>query len=401
MKCKNFFILMALVFFIFCCYCSKKGDECASPKVETIDGIPHVYNNKEPLKGELTLELEKLMEIDSLVIDKSQPPSISQFNHYKDRIYFFDANQFKIFIFDAGGKLLNQLEIKGQGPGEIERVTQFVLGAHNNDLWIPAETKVIRYDRDGKFLEEFKFQKTYRQMFINDENSFIGKYFINQNDLDKSKRSKLLCFMFNREEQILTKYFEGEGLGGLEVIGQHPNGRRMRVVFVMQNIVPDVVFEVDRDRQLIYIAKTAEYVVSVKTLKGDLQRVIHKVHPNRLLSEEDRKEIVGQQLFGQPDEIKKLMASNLPAQFCAILTVRALPNGYFMVHQITGASTFNIDIFDAEGRYIYRLKYPGKKEIPWMLIYPGEGSLGMVEQAGDRDIYCEYKIKNLTEIFGR
>lgn len=157
--------------------------------------------------------------------------------------------------------------------------------------------------------------------------------------------------MFNREEQILTKYFESEGIGGLEVKGQGPRGQRVKVVFVNSRIIPDLVYGVDRDRQLIYMARTAEYVVSVKTLKGELQRVIYKVHTNQLLNEEDRKEIVEQQLFRQPDEIKKLMASNLPAQFCAIQGVRALPNGYFMVFQITGASTYNIDIFDAEGRY--------------------------------------------------
>lgn len=36
-----------------------------------------------------------------------------------------------------------------------------------------------------------------------------------------------------------------------------------------------------------------------------------------------------------------------------------------------------------------------------MRIYPEQGGLGMVEQVDDRDIYREYKIKNLTEIFGR
>lgn len=396
MKNNNFFVLLLIVFFMFCA-CSEKGGEASKIKIENIDGIPHVYNPGKPLKGEVTIALEKVFEIDSVEIDRVQPPSFSQFTHYGDRIYLFDAPQFKIFIFNTSGKLLKQLPIKGQGPGEIERITQFLLVPHDNDLWIPAGTKIIRYDRDGKFLDEIKFKKLFRSISIIDENSFIGQYLVS--NPDEIKQRQLFCVMFNREEKILANYLEGEGLGELPVIGRNPNGQLVKVVFIMPSIVPDIAYGLDTERQFVYLAKTSEYVISVKNLKGKLQRVIHREHTNKLLTEQDRKEIIDLQLYRQPDMIKKLMAENLPASFCAILNLRPLPRGYFVVNRITGPRTYENDIFDPEGRYIYRLKFPGKEEPPVIRFY-SEGLIGMVESIDERDVYREYRIKNLTEIFG-
>lgn len=404
----NTLLILTVLFFLVFCSCSKnaaegKGGvkgEAGKIKTATIDGIPHVYNPGKPLKGELTLELEQLLEIDSLKIDRAQPPSFSEFNRSGDRIYLFDMPQFKIFIFDDKGKPLDMFPIKGQGPGEIERVTQNILVPRNNDLWVSSDSKVMRYNRDGKFLDEIKFQKQYREVSIIDENCFIGQYFVlNQKETDEMKKRKLFCAMFDRDEKVLVNYLEGEGLGGLPVIGRGPGGQLVKVVFVMPSIVPDIVYGLDQAGRLIYLCKNMDYVVFLKNLKGEMLRVIHREHQNKLLGKEDRKEVVDLQLFGQPPEFKNMLAENLPAHFCAILGLNPLPRGYLAVYLTAGPQKYDIDIFDPDGRYIYRLKFPAGIESPPLRFYPG-GIIGIVQTIEDRDIYREYRVKNLTEIFG-
>jgi len=410
MKNNIFLVITVVALFIFCSCTEKKGQnentgkpdkETGNIKVETIDGIPHVYNGRTPLKGEVTLELEKLFEIDSLEIDKTQPPSFSQFTHSGDRIYLLDRIPVEIYIFDTSGNLQKKFKIKGQGPGEITRVTQFALWPLKNDLLILSDGKAIRFDNDGKVLDEIKFEKRYRGMGMLNENNFIGRYLIlNPNEKDKSKRQKLFFVRFDREENVLTSYFEGEGLGGLPIEGENVNGQLVSVLFVNQSLVPDLVYSLDNTRQLIYISKNSDYAVSIKDIEGKLLRVIHREFTNKLVSEEDRKEIVDRQLFRQRDDVKKLIARNLPSSFCAISNIIPLPRGYFAVHVITGPRDYDIDIFDPEGRYIYRLKFPGDDNNFRTRYYLETGRIGSVESVDDRDIYREYRIKNLAEIFG-
>jgi len=114
--------------------------------------------------------------------------------------------------------------------------------------------------------------------------------------------------MFDREEKEQARYLEGEGLGGLKVVGRLPSGQMVRVVFVVPSIAPDIIHGVDHVRQSLYLCKNKDYVVFVKNFKGQMLRVIHREHKNKLLVMEDRKAIVDWQLFGQPPELKKLLA---------------------------------------------------------------------------------------------
>ena len=63
MKKKVVFLFSLTLILFFWYSCSKKADETAissKVKIETIDGVPHLYNPAEPIKGIVTLELEKV-----------------------------------------------------------------------------------------------------------------------------------------------------------------------------------------------------------------------------------------------------------------------------------------------------------------------------------------------------
>jgi hypothetical protein len=86
--------------------------------------------------------------------------------------------------------------------------------------------------------------------------------------------------------------------------------------------------------------------------------------------------------------------------FCIIAGISLLPNEFIAVFRITGVETpFEIDIFDSEGRYLYLAKMPKGISDLEGLKFLKNGVAGL-KHLEERDIYVEYKVKNLPEIFG-
>jgi hypothetical protein len=401
-KAVIFLFSLILILFIWSS-CTKKADETAESskiKIKTIEGVPHVYNPAEPLKGIVTLELEKVTEIDSLKIDANQPPSIGQYLRSPDKIYLCDSSQARIYIFDTQGKELNVMDVKGEGPGEFEPFA-FRLQINSNDLWLPGERKIARYSSGGKYLEEIKFQRAYRIIEILDENRFIGKYFISYpEEQDKSKQKKLFCTMFNRQGTDEVTYLEDFEAGGILVTGTLPGGQVIRVNFALPSVSPDIVHRIDHQRQMVYLCLSKYYTVYLKNLAGKTLRVIHREHENKALSEADRTAIVNRILYRQPPEVKKVIGKNLPARFCAIFNLQPLPRGFLAVYRLTGPQVYDIDVFDPEGQYIYQLKLPGNISYIRVRFYQQWNLISLHSSIDERDIYREYRVKNLSEIFG-
>jgi len=86
-----------------------------------------------------------------------------------------------------------------------------------------------------------------------------------------------------------------------------------------------------------------------------------------------------------------------PDQLCAIRDIKCLPKGYVAVYPITGMETIEIDIYDPEGRFIYKLNQPQGLSLEEAQFL--DFGFMLKEEKEDRDVYAEYRIKNLPEIF--
>jgi len=87
-----------------------------------------------------------------------------------------------------------------------------------------------------------------------------------------------------------------------------------------------------------------------------------------------------------------------PDEFCAIRDIKPLPRGYLAVYSIDGVETFSIDVYDPEGRFLYVLNPPQGISLEHAKFY--DFGLALREEKEDRDVYVEYRVKNLPEIFG-
>jgi len=87
-------------------------------KIEHRNGIKVIKNPKEPLFGEITLELEE-----DLVIGDSKRAEYMLFRirsvdiDPKGNLYVFDLEDNKVRIYDRNGIFLRAFGRKGQGPG--------------------------------------------------------------------------------------------------------------------------------------------------------------------------------------------------------------------------------------------------------------------------------------------
>lgn len=398
------FLFLAVLIFISCSHPAEdEAERTVNPngtgvsRIEKVGGIIHVYNPSFPLKGSIELELENLLEIDSLNVE---PESVVFFNRVaksdNGNIYIGDMNAVSIFQFNGNGKLMNRFLRKGEGPGE-HRYGLFLLQPLNNDIWVPGPGKIIRFSAEGRVLEEIKLQKKYRNVEIVDEDRFIGNFSIHdKNETDVSKGRKYLCALMDRKETILVRYFEDLKAGETEVIGK-VDDRVLKFNFFASPITPDFLHQVSRSRPTVYFCLSSEYSIAVKNIKGELFKVIHREHQKRKLSESDRWEIVESFFSREPSHIKRMILENLPDKFCSVSSIQLLPDEFLAVYRITGIRTFEVDIFNPDGQYIYQLKLPGgKSDIP--LVFH-QDSVSTIDAVDDRNVYKEYRVKNGPGIF--
>lgn len=71
-------------------------------------------------------------------------------------IIYTGRREGKVFVFNTQGKFLYSVQGKGQGPGELDRITNFA--TDNGDLLVYGDLsrKILRFSADGKFLSEYK-----------------------------------------------------------------------------------------------------------------------------------------------------------------------------------------------------------------------------------------------------
>jgi len=391
---KTFAALIVLLLFLqFSC---SRSEEPRGIKSEVINGIKHVYNSSAPLKGIITLQLEKIMQIDSNDV-KPGRASFSSIQYDKDgNIYLGDSSNIRIYKFSKDGKLMLSFLRKGGGPGEFQSLPKFTI--LDSGIWVisPRERKIARFDKKGQFMEERKLTKTghgYTLVEIVDEDRFVGNYDHYEGiGTDKEKQRIRVCQLLSKEEKPLVSFYQAENVGYTEV-----NSEVFRSAFVMPIISPLIFYRYNHQNQTMYLSLSTKYEIFHKDLQANTKLVIHREYQRKALSDADKDEIAA--FFrGSPPQVKKAIKKALPGTFCVIANFQFLPRGHLAVSRYTGVSSIEIDIFDSEGRFIYMVKssdvVPDLRGLRFF-----EKGVAKVEDIDDRDVYVAYRITNLPGIF--
>lgn len=187
-----------------------------------------------------------------------------------------------------------------------------------------------------------------------------------------------------------TVFFQAENVGMIWESGPKRRG------LYEDWATPYILVSYDKENQKAYVALNTEYKIQVKNLKGETLYVIEKLHKNVKVDLDAKKEILSNYL--ERDASFLWMLSVYPDTLAAIKQLKILPGGYLAVYRISAPKVFEIDVFDKEGKYLYVLKPPAGISLENAEFYDfGFAMTAMTED--EFQVYVEYKIKNLPEIF--
>jgi len=158
---------------------------------------------------------------------------------------------------------------------------------------------------------------------------------------------------------------------------------------------PDIKFTYDQANQKLYVGLNTEYKIYVKNLKGDILYVIEKPYKYVRVSMEDKKKIL---YWAKNDEFGKWALSAYPDSLVAIKEIKILPKGYIAVYRVSGVQTYEVDVFDSEGRFVYLIEHPEGVSLDDVKFYDF-GFATTETQEDEFLVYTEYSINNLPDIF--
>jgi len=177
MKSKIKFILIALFLFSFLAACtSVREKEGWAGKIEEEDGIEVIYNPKEPLYGEIDLELEE-----DLVIGAGEEFDENyNFRYIRDievddegNILVVDSRDCRIQKYDKDGKYLQTIGRKGEGPGEFQRPSLTYL-APDGKLYVNELRKVHIFNQNQEYKRSIILESFLTSFGVTKEGNIMG-----------------------------------------------------------------------------------------------------------------------------------------------------------------------------------------------------------------------------------
>ena len=195
-----------------------------------------------------------------------------------------------------------------------------------------------------------------------------------------------------KSQKCLLNLFEAENVGRVFV----PNGKSRIAVIPSPGILPDIIYAIGRNNDCLYVSLNDKYEIHVKGFDGVTRMIIRKPHNNADFNRDNKLDIIHS--FGAvPGEMKKEILNVFPDKLCAIDSMKVLPGGFLLVKSIIGYKDYRLDIFGNDGTYLYQLNLDNISSLSKVNFY--KHTLAGIEEAEDKNIYHEFRIKSHPEIF--
>ena len=374
---KNLFMSSILICLVFIGAGLTMGQD--KVEVKMVAGIPHVLNPANPLKGIISIEVEKILEIDPYKIEDVGMRMIFFARNGDGSVILYDPNSVEARRFNSKGEHLGLLFRKGQGPGEFWQGPGVNIFFMNNQIWAFNLVKLAKYDKEGLFLEDKKLRSE-PVILVNNDLCFIRD---RRMDTEKIELTSLDPGKENSSPAIV--FFQAEKVG----MHRSPDGKRG---FANIWVTPSVNFTYDQASQTFYGALNTEYKIHQKNLMGETVAVIEKPHKNVKLSRKDK-----EQMLHIRDASDNWKYDACPDYLVAISGLAVLPSGYLAVERFTSVQEREIDVFDPKGQYVYVLKLPEGIRLDKTQFF--RSGIAAILERNESYIYADFKVKNLPEIF--
>lgn len=142
-------------------------------RIEEVNGVMVVYNPKEPLSenaGRVLQLTEELRITDSQGDFYFKSPDNIKIAP-DGSIFVLDEEQF--LKFDKKGKFIRNLFKKGQGPGEFERIGNYLFSNHGIVVLQGRPNKIVRLDMLGELISEIRPEEAVSKLITCFEDEYI------------------------------------------------------------------------------------------------------------------------------------------------------------------------------------------------------------------------------------
>jgi hypothetical protein len=339
-------------------------------EVKMEDGIPVVYNPKEPvpidgvsvkltLKHELTIGRESGDE--NFVFLGLQIFAVDD----QERICVLDwKDNTKVKIFDTKGNNLCSFGKGGKGPGEMSRPTRLIDVPGGGIAVLDSGSKLVFFSPEGELLKEVPLGKyaSLRRYLIDSDGYIYGHVW----SFDETKATA----KFMKFSPVLEP---------LETLASFEQKIMPRV---FRPFTEEFFIKLTANGNLLW-AVPSEYKITILDRDGKiLKRIIKDYDPVKITAA-DREELI-KATFGERG-VRPDIKVDFPKHFPAIRHIAGGGDGriYVRTHDyIEGEDgrLFRHDVFDAEGRYLTKFYHAFTETVMW--IYKDKLYTRVEESAG-------------------
>lgn len=144
-------LLVFLLPYLYGCN-STKDKEKQPVNIETIS-----IDSKSNLINDWSEFIQEITYVPLETNPESYIGTIDKILTKKDKLYIWDRQQKKIFVFNKTGKFLFKLDKLGRGKGEYRNIRDFQI-SENGEIYILDYMKIIQYDNKGNFVQILKLK---------------------------------------------------------------------------------------------------------------------------------------------------------------------------------------------------------------------------------------------------
>lgn len=374
---KCLIVLFLLFFFVFA-----DSKESQTPqwkgKIETENGIKAIKNPREPLYGDIKLDLEEELRIGK----ENDPNELFYIVQDMDidaagNIYVVDSKNYRIQKFGGDGKYLRTIGRKGQGPGEFEYPLRIVVDDPGKRIVVVNRYRTLKlFDLTGKFILSIPVKQIFRLKPDEGDTFFAVVTTASGNELTYTHA---LCKINSKGDVVKTYAEYPYNLYAFKV-----RGGAATAVLVTNYELSIQLAKLNRNTYVY--GYSDKYEINVINDKGMILYKIEKEEPIAKYTDEEKRK------FG-----KYPVPERKPYFFNII--VDSQERIYIQRNNCFGDIEYEkwkkkVDVFSKEGRFLYRTELPpNTRVIRNGLLYCYE----MNEDAG-MEFVKRYKIKNWDQI---
>lgn len=368
--------IIKIVLAILIILCFIVAESCKKQKtkwegsVEIESGVTFVKNPKEPIYGEIVLDLEEDLSIgrddsDNYLFHRVRDIAVNS----QRNIYVLDSGNFRIQKFDTNGQYLQTIGNKGQGPGEFESPSRIFLDSRDY-IYVAdgggrrGNSSMIKvFNNQGEYVRNINLESPISDFHVDSEGNIFA------NVAQRVEGGNKMAFMIMDSEgkiiEIIAEF--------LDVGEVTKKSSEMTASFrVRHHYTPRLLISLVNDQTFSY-AYSPDYQIFIVDNKGKLLLKIQKKEDSCSISQSEKKYIIKQleeSIFRSgrkwPEGVLE-EACQFPSKrpFYWRITVDNLQRLFLckIKSVLDKSRTREFDIFNKEGYFLYRAEIPVLPEI--------------------------------------